>query len=248
MGFFSRTRSKAPGEPDAAWLAAQAANCLTKVLRSVGLGAAQEGSHVSIGRTEIYVDAHLDNRVHQGGKLFLAAELLVSVDGTIVPAFRAGVVGVDATLEGARDEAAAIWCAVYGHAIGYSVARWLGVDLVPRAGDLSSSYLGVVIEGETLYRGVVAMRGAATDAAALISEEFLSNIARRVVALLGDRNRFCSATIKLHLRGPTVEDGECRVNGSVSADLLAELKRISWPEGNAEFDYTLFFAVAPDTR
>jgi hypothetical protein len=236
-------------DADAVWLAERGAELLTGIFRSVDLQVVRESAHLSLAGTQIDVGAHVDKRVQQDGQQILAVEFRIAIDGRLVPAFRAGVIGIDPSAEGARGRAAEIWSASYGAPIGYAVARWLGAGGVPKAGEgVSNSYLRVEIGSETLYRGLVGMRGPTPDAAALSSEELVRSIAGRVLPLMGDRDRFRSATVKILLHGNTATDGECLVNGNISPALLAELQKIKWPKDNADILYTLFFAAAPRTR
>jgi hypothetical protein len=247
IGFCSVSCSTTPSsDTDAAWLAEGGARLLADVFRSVDLQVVREGKHLSVAGKRIDVDALVENRAQRSGRQILAAAFRITIGGTLVPAFQAGTIGIDATVEGARATAVEEWGAEYGTAIGYAVAKWLGADGAPKTGEGVSRYRRVEVDGHTLHYGLTAVRGLATDAATISSEQFVRNIAKRAVPLMGSRDRFRSATVKIQMRGATVETGECRVNGMVSPTLFAELQKIRWPDGNARFIYTLFFAEAPD--
>jgi hypothetical protein len=244
----SCSKAQAQNDPDAAWLVDRGANLLAQVFQSVGLQAVQTGGHLSVADKQIDLLVRVENRGQQGGQHFLGAAFGIAIDGVPVPAFLAGVVGNDQSAEGARAKTAADWGVQYAAPIGYAIASWLGADRPPRVLDRSSNiYHRLDVDDEALYLGAVAIRGDTTGGSAMASEEFVRNIARRVIPLLGDRHRFRSATIKVGLQGATVRDGDCLVNGSASTQLLAELRKIDWPKSEAERLYMLFLAAAPQT-
>lgn len=222
------------------------AKILADVFRSVGLEAAQQGGRVNAAGRRIEVDAGVAEKAQQGSQHIVAVDVRVSIDGAPVPALRAGAIGIDPTPDGAQKTAVAEWGAQYGAPLGYAIARWLGAAGPPQAGGKESAYfLQVRVGGETLHHGPAGTRGNPSDPRVLSSTDFIQSLAARAVPLMGPRDRFRSATIQLAMNGSTVADGECRVNGDVSPALLAELRKIEWPKGDARFMYKLFFVAAP---
>ena len=240
---------EAPRQTDEAWLAERGAKILADVFRSVRLEVVQERGRLSVADRRIEVNAHVDAKARQGDQHIMAVDFRMSIDGTLVPALRAGAIGIDPTSEGARETAVSEWGAQYGAPLGYAIARWLGAVTAPQTRDgVSAYFLQVRVDGETFYHGLPGTRGRPTDPGALSSPEFVQKLAARAVPLMGARNRFRSATIQIVLTGGTVTDGECRVNGDVSPALLAELHKINWPKDDATFMYKMFFAVAPNNE
>ncbi len=245
----SCSRAHTENDPDAAWLVDRGASRLAKVFHSMDLQVVRKGGNLSVVDRQIDLHARVENRGQQGGQHFLAAAFGITIDGAPVPAFLTGVVEVDQTAEGAWAKTATAWSVRYAAPIGYAVARWLGADGAPRVRDgLSTPYHRVDVDDEAFYLGPVAIRGDATGGSTMASEAFVRNIATRVLPLLGDRHRFGSATIKVGPQGATEKDGECLVNGSVSTQLLAALRKIEWPGSDAERLYMLFLVSAPVIR
>jgi hypothetical protein len=187
----------------------------------------------------------MEQKLRRGEQHVLAAAFRMAIDGVALPAFVAGGIGADATIEGARAQTAGMWFAQYGSPIGHAIATWLGaegVSNVHKGG--AKGFPPVDVDGQALYHGSIAIHSDAGYGEAA-SEEFLRNVARRALPLLGERSRFRSATIKVFVQEASVKDGECLVNGSASAALLNELREMNWPEGDAAFLYTVFFAAPP---
>lgn len=236
-------------ETDALWLSRKGIAALAGAFRALGLDAKEEGATVSVAGKRISIDARIDQRLEKQGRHILAADFDISIGGTRVSALMAGAIGVGDTPEHARNTAVAEWAAQYGAPIGFAMATRFGASgPPPRTNSLAAFYAKVEVAGQTLFHGPPGLRGEVKEPGAVSSDEFLRRIAIPVVANFRRAPRFNgyrTATIQLVVTGTAVTDGECRVDGVVSPELLDALSRLSWPAGSPSYMFKLFF-VSPD--
>jgi len=234
-------------DADAAWLADRAIERLKEVFRSVDVAVVPHGRRLTIASRTIDLHVRIEDRTRQRDRYIIGAAFGIDIEGAAVPALGAGVVGLDATADGARAEIAETWAVTFGTPIGYALAKWVGSAGAPAAHDgTAGTSFRTEVDGETIYHGSVAARGKnAPDMSAFSSEEFVRAIAKGAIPMMGDRSRFRSATVKVGVGKGAVKDGECRVNGNVSSALLDSLRQLRWPDSEGTFLYTLFLVAPP---
>src|SRR5262245_49777199 len=116
-------------DPDAVWIARRGVEHLVKLFRATGLQVVPEGGRLSIAGAQIELHVDIEQKLQQqGGEHVVAAAFRVAINSEAVPALVAGVVGADATIEGARAQTAGMWFAQYGSPIGCAIAKWLGAE------------------------------------------------------------------------------------------------------------------------
>jgi hypothetical protein len=241
-----------PGDADAIDLASKAAGTLAKIFRSVSLETTQAGTTVTVAGTPVAVATRINNRVRQANQHIVAAEFDVSVGGIRSPELVAGVVGIGDSPDTACDSAVEEWAGQYGIPIGFAVAARLGASGPPARGDETAKFYAMkVVDGQTLFHGLPGLRGAAKQPETVVSDEFLRRVAEVVVAGMRQRassGQYRSATVQVVVKGPSVTDGECRIDGVASPDVLKVLSRWTWPEGAPSYMFKLFFVAPIDGR
>jgi Family of unknown function (DUF6348) len=234
-------------DPDSAWLASRAAGSLARTFRAVGLDATEEGPIVVVASRKIGVAARVSNRGKRENDHLLAADFDISMDGTRIPTFGAGAVGVGETPDDARKTAAAEWAAQYGAPIGFAMATRLGAKGPPQGTDpLRPLYAKVEIAGQALFHGPPGLRGNGNLGSAT-SDEFVGRVGAVVVPILHQTapiTEYRSANVQVVVENSTVRSGECRVDGVVSPALLQAVSKLPWPEGSPGYMFKLFFVGA----
>jgi hypothetical protein len=234
-----------PADGDEMNLSSEAAATLASVFRSLGLDAKQAGTAVTVAGTQVSVASRISNKVQQANRHLLAAEFDISVGGTRLPELFAGAIGIGDSPDAARDTAVAEWASQYGIPIGFAIARRLGASSLPAREDgIAKFYAKVEVDGQLLFHSPVGLRGAAKAPEAVSSDEFVRRIAIPVVASMRQRpssGEYRSATVLLVVDATAVTEGECRIDGVISADLLRTLSKVTWPEGSPSYMFKLFF-------
>jgi hypothetical protein len=247
----SAQRAVGPTDADNVRLATTAVAALTKTFRAVGLDATDQGTTVSVSARTVGVTARINNRLHQNSRHIVAAQFDISVGGIRIPTLVTGAIGVGITPDDARDRAAAEWTAQYGEPIGFALASRFGASGPPTGTNKRAPfYSKLEVDGQSLFHGPPGLRGEAKVAAAVSSEEFVRKVAMLVVASLRRKppaSEYRSALVQVVVTGTAVTDGECRVDGLVSTELLERLSRFSWPEGSPSYMFKLFL-VGSATR
>jgi len=222
-----------------------AARVMTDAFRSAGLEPSQDGNAISVAGKKILVEAGINNRAKKDGQHILAVEFHLNIDGAPAAPLTSGVVGIDANQEATRKTAIFEWAAQYGAPIAYAIAGQLGAGKPPRSdAGVARLHESYSMAGLTVHTGPTGLRGRAKDPAVVSSEAYSRKIAGLVDPYLRGAQPFRSATIQVVVQGTQVVDGECRVNGIVSAALLAALKKLTWPGAAPSYMYKKFFVVA----
>lgn len=241
-------------ETDAADLSNKAAATLANVFSSLGLDTHQTGTTVSVKGEQVGVVSQVNNRLEQAGQHILAAEFDVLVGGIRLPELRAGVIGIDESPEAARDAAAKEWAFQYGIPIGFAIATRLGASGSPTTGSgIAEFYAMVEVDGQVLFHGPPGLRGSAKAPGDVTSAVFVREVAKVIAAGMRSRassGRYQSATVQVVVLGTAVADGECRLDGMVSRDLLRTLSSLRWPEASPSYIFKLFLVglVGGDAR
>jgi len=240
----------ATGDADTVWLETKAAHSLARVFRSVALDATEQGPTVLVAGKKVGVAVSVGAKAEKDGKHILAAEFEVSVDGKRVAPLAAGAIGVDDTAENVRNTVAAEWAAQYGAPIGFAVATQLGArGPPPSTSDMASFYAKLEIDGQALFHGPPGLRGNA-KVTSEVSDDFVRRIATAVIPILRrtpPAGEYRSSLIQVVIEGTALTEGECRIDGVVSADLLAAVSKLPWPEASPSYMFKLFF-VGPAIR
>jgi len=201
--------------------------------RAAGVNSAQQGPRLMVADRRI--DVVVNNTIEQNSGHVLGAEFDVVVDGVRNVVFRSGVVGIADTPERARANAASAWAGQYGAPIAFALALQMGAKEFPPAAKLE-------IDGQTLFHGPLFLRGNAKMED--VSDDLERTIARVILPILRrapNVGEFRSANVQVRVDGTKFTNGECRINGRLSPELLQALSTLAWPEGSPGYILKLFF-------
>lgn len=218
---------------------------ISRALRASGVQITDQGTSILTANSQIEVKAHVNDSGEQGGQYVLAAEFEVLENGRSLDALHTGAVGIDASAEGALDTAIQEWGTQYGAPIGFAIASTLGAEGPPKSGDnMADLYARIQVKDLTLFHGPVGFRGNPKNPGAAASDDFLRKVGDAVAPHLGaGAGTYRSAIIQLVVDGTQVTDGECRVDGKVSPELVSDLKKLAWPAGDPSYMFKLYFVV-----
>jgi hypothetical protein len=223
------------GEVNNSELSRRCAEALAEFARSAGATPSLDGARLRIGKDEVRLSAQLEQAA-QGLSGHVAGVLVgVSINGAVQPTLTAGVVGTGPSSEEAAAAASTAW------------ARLVGVALLDALGVKSQDKPAFSAGRFSVHAGaasLAAMPGAEDVAWADQSRrELLDKLAPVIRGLESSPSKFHLISVMVMVKPSGEMDGECRVDGIVSAEALKAARSFRWPKAANEYMLKQYYVL-----
>jgi hypothetical protein len=189
------------------------------------------GNLVQAGRHTIRLAGVIEQEGPHQGRYFLGLRVDLTLDGTAVPALRYGPVGVGFSRGEAIREAVEDW------------SRFAGTALVPALTVPAEIDAGRP-PGFRIFPGVAGSRGALEGGSFDdLQRALFQAIQPFAQALAASDVAFHAIAVSAMADGRGFIEGQCRVDGRDSPELLAAIGRLPWPRGAPHYMFKQFFVL-----
>jgi hypothetical protein len=185
------------------------------------------GSRVTIAGTELILDAKIENETHQGSSWVIGIAVITSGAGNT---FSAGSVGVGTSRADALDTAIAEWAALAGVAIVRALVLKEHADE------------RFVLGGFIVYPGATGFRGPEQPS---WSKDDQSQLFGRLMPVMAGlpAQRLHSVSLSVLVEPIGDVQGDCRLDGTISSDVLDDVKKFPWPRLKTSYIFKQYYIV-----
>lgn len=217
----------APGEVDNGDLARRCAGTLAEFARAAGATPSLDGARLRIGKDELRLSAQLEQAA-QGLSGYVAGVVVsVSINGVAQPMLTAGTVGTGSSSEEAAAAATTSWAQL----VGVALLDALGVKRQGKPAFNSGRFS--VHAGAASLAATAGAEGVPWDDQS--RRELLDKLAPVIRGLASSPSKFHLISIMVMVEPSGELDGECRVDGTVSAEALKAARAFPWPKATNEY-------------
>lgn len=221
-------------------LSATSMNVLVAALKSEGIVVKANGPAVDLGGRTLSIATSIDYVTERDGKVIVGLDFASTINGKPAPALHTGSLGIDDTRQAAIQTAMQEWALQYGVATAKAL---LNSDT--RDGGSALSVGGIaVFPGATGIRGRAPPEFTGSDSLHRALITHVRALLEPLVVVDGPH----AMTLTLVFREGAPIEGECRLDGQVSAPLFSSLQQYAWPTGSGTFmfkQYYVFTTAAP---
>jgi hypothetical protein len=225
-------------------LSAQTMKFLAAALKQRGVSVEAKGSSIEVGGRRLSVSTTTESVTERDGETIVGLAFAFSVGGKPAPALQTGSIGIDKTREAAVETAIQEWVFQYGLTTATAV---LSSELTD-GGVRSQSPLSV---GDLVaFAGATGIRGEAPEAfrgSDSFHKAFITHANSLLAPLVADRGLHALTLTVVFKEGAPLQ-GECRLDGQVSAELLTSVRQYVWPKVTGTFmlkQHYVFFSKSP---
>jgi hypothetical protein len=211
------TMSSLHADDESTQLSANLTGSIEKLARqgSTPVPVAVSNGKITVGKYAVQVTPISEKAGQMSGKFVSAARFEIAVDGSSNDHLTAGTIGIGDSAQDARETAVREWYLSFGSALFRALN---GNPTALKAGPFA------------VYAGAMGIRGEApgdwVNSTDTMHEKILASLSDLLPA---DAATIHTLDLKI-MAAPGAIDGECRVDGQVSAPILNALKRLPWPK------------------
>jgi hypothetical protein len=219
-----------PGQPNAK-LSEMAVASLAVGLAKAGQQTTPKGTRLLVNGRTLEPAVAIDYVRPMGTQFAVGTFVSSRIDGTPVPAIDSGSLGIDSNTDDAVRTAVFEWSAQFG----FAMARAL-------AGDAPAG----VVSGFTVYAGLPGTKGERPPGAKLSETQtrLLAHLAPLVEGLSAAKGAMHAIALTIKVE-PTHVQGECRLDGQVSRQVLDRMVTFDWPRSQTGYVFKQFYVLVP---
>lgn len=216
-------------QPD---LSAQCVRALVTVAKSADPKLTSSGDRIQIDTTELRLEARIENEERADTKFLIGMRVDVYVNGVVQP-LTFGSVGVGIGRDDAVETAVSEWAM----AVGEALLGALGVRTGKPPHNIGSFLV---------YEGPAGIRGSAAWSTEK-QKELLHHLDSSIQGLEHSPGEFHSISLMLLVRRDGTTQGECRVDGIISPEVLKSIQSFSWEQNRSEYIFKQFYVLRRQT-
>ena len=183
------------------------------------------GTRIEVGGQRLEVLPYAERCGLRGAKHLCGVRFDIRADGAKDDRLTFRVVGRGQSREAAHRDAVHHWWV----GVGFPLIRSLADDHTDFGGSPYAAYPGAMVIRGKPPRGWV-------DGSTKMHQQLTTVL----TSVVGEKPVVKSIDLKVSVDGEGGVNGECRVNGVVSQEVLRELRKISWPKGDPHSGYRFY--------